>query len=57
MINTKVLKMLKSIDPDSYVQYCETGINNKGERRVNQEDIRLFIQKVYGTDIDILSSI
>lgn len=53
MINTKVLKMLKGLDPDSQVMYTETGlINNQAQRRqVSQDDIRVFIQKVYGNEI------
>ena len=53
MINTKVLKMLKMLDPDSQVMYTETGlINNQAQRRqVSQDDIRVFIQKVYGNEI------
>jgi len=53
MINTKVLKMLKGLDPDNQVMYTETGlINNQAQRRqVSQDDIRVFIQKVYGNEI------
>ena len=34
MINTKVLKMLKGLDPEGQVMYTETGlINNQANRR------------------------
>ena len=53
MINTKVLKMLKVLDPDNLVMYTETGlINHQAQRmQVSQDDLRVFIQKVYGNEI------
>ncbi len=51
MINTKVLKVLKSLDSDNFVQYCETGISKLGQMKVSHEDIRLFISRVFGREI------
>lgn len=45
LINTKVLKILKDIDKGHYIQYTETGYS-KGMRKIPQEDIKMFLQKV-----------
>ncbi len=42
IINTKVLKKLKEIDPENHVQYTEAGLNANRQLKVNQEDLKFF---------------
>lgn len=54
MINTKVMKMLKTLDPEgTNVIYTESGManHNPQRRHINQDDLRNFIQKAYGNEI------
>lgn len=57
MINSKVLKCLKSLDPDQLTQYCEMGIphgrNNKDHsyRLIPNHELNIFISKVFGSEI------
>jgi hypothetical protein len=53
MINTKVLKILKGLDPENFVQYTETGFNAKGQRKVSHDDFKIFVQRVFGKSINL----
>ncbi|CDW87792.1 UNKNOWN [Stylonychia lemnae] len=53
VINIKVMKKIKEIDPDNQIQYLETGINGLGIRQINHDDFKLFVQKVYGNIIEL----
>ena len=59
LINSKVLKCLKSLDPDQLTQYCEMGIphgiNNKDHayRLIPNHELNIFISKVFGPEIKL----
>jgi hypothetical protein len=59
LINSKVLKCLKFLDPDQLTQYCEMGIphsaNNKDHsyRLIPNHELNIFISKVFGPEIKL----